>query len=91
MWIEKYYMDYFEHLQLAWSHKDDENVLMVSSLCDTLIQLGQPRKDSIELIRKGIIGDWKSVMTDEQSQRFDAIVAEKTQHMEGLDQFWSPQ
>jgi hypothetical protein len=132
------YMDYFEHLRLAWSHKDDENVLLISyeqmkkdihgiilkvaqfldidltnnenllnqvkeyssfdymkknfdsSLNDAFTQRGQPRKDSMKFIRKGLVGDWKSLMTEEQSQRLDAIIAEKTQHMKGLDEFWSP-
>lgn len=42
-------------------------------------------------IRKGMVGDWSSDMTDEQSQRLDSITCEKTRDMVGLEDFWHPQ
>ena len=38
-------------------------------------------------IRKGMVGDWSSDMTDEQNQRLDNI----TRDMVGLGDFWHPQ
>jgi hypothetical protein len=132
------YIDYFEHLRLTWSHKDDENVLLISfeqikqnhreiilkiaqflhidvtnnekllDAVETYSSFDYMKKNydsswnevitqgfhapvySMKFIRKGIIGDWKSYMTDEQSQRFDAILAEKTRDMKGLEAFWTP-
>ncbi len=133
------YIDYFDHLRLLWSHKDDDNVLLVSyeqmkenlptvirkvaqfldvdltndnQLLDRvetyasfdymkknfdssrntfLAQHGQATDHSMHFIRKGIVGDWSSYMTDEQSQRLDAITIDKTHHMLGLEAFWQPQ
>ena len=37
-----------------------------------------PKRDNpIDFIRKGIIGDWRSSLTDEQSAKIDTLVAEK--------------
>lgn len=44
----------------------------------------------MHFVRKGIVGDWSSLMTDEQSQRLDTITAEKTRDMLGLEAFWHP-
>jgi hypothetical protein len=133
------YIDYFEHLRLLWSHKDDDNVLLVSyeqmkqdlpgviqkvaqflnidltnenQLIDRvetyasfdymkknfdasqnafLAQHGKTSGSSMHFIRKGIVGDWSSCMTDEQCQRLDAITIEKTNDMTGLETFWQPQ
>jgi hypothetical protein len=61
-----------------------------SSLNDIMTQRGDQSNHLMKFIRNGLIGDWKSLMTDEQSQRFDALVVEKTQHMKGLEEFWFP-
>lgn len=133
------YIDYFDHLRLLWSHKDDNNVLLVSyeqmkqdlraviqkvarfldidltnnnELLDRVAtyasfdymkknydssqntyyaEHGPAFEKPMHFIRKGIVGDWSSFMTDEQGQRFDIITAEKTRDMLGLEAFWHPQ
>jgi sulfotransferase family protein len=60
-----------------------------SSFNDVLTQR-DPGEHTLNIVRKGIIGDWRSLMTDEQSRKFDAVVAEKTQDIKGLDNFWFP-
>ena len=52
-----------------------------------LAQHGQASDHSMRFIRKGIVGDWSSWMTDEQRQRLDAITIEKTRDMPGLEAF----
>ena len=43
---------------------------------DWMNQFESKRENPIDLIRKGIIGDWRSNLTDEQSAKIDTIVAE---------------
>lgn len=133
------YINYFDHIRSLWSHKDDDNVLLISyeqmtndlrgviekvarflnidltadpQLLDRvetyasfdymkknydasrnayLAQHGPPSEKPINFVRKGIVGDWSSNMTDEQSERLDKIISEKTRDMVGLETFWYPQ
>jgi len=61
-----------------------------SSLDDIFAQHGYALKHSMKFIREGLVVDWRSVMTDEKSHRFDAVSVEETRHIKGLDTFWSP-
>ena len=43
---------------------------------------------TIEFVRKGIVGDWRTVLSDEQSRRLDAHFYEKTRDIPGLNTLW---
>ena len=47
-------------------------------------------ESGIEVVRKGIINDWKSYLTPEQSEQIGARFSEICQECEGLKDFWSP-
>lgn len=40
------------------------------------------------LLRKGIIGDWSSIMTEEQSRRIDQKMAEHAAELVDLDKLF---
>jgi hypothetical protein len=61
-----------------------------SSLVDILAQRGHALKHLIKFICKRFVDGWRSVMTDEQSERFNAVLVEKTRHIDGLDAFGAP-
>lgn len=44
---------------------------------------------SFKFIRKGIVGDWQTVLSDEQSRRLDARFDEKTRDIPGLNTLWN--
>ena len=46
------------------------------------------RMDKFNLVRKGVVGDWSSAMTEEQSRRMDQIFAEKTADLDGLQKLF---
>ncbi|UJR13096.1 hypothetical protein I4U23_000120 [Adineta vaga] len=129
--------DYFEFLKAMWSHKDEENVLIISfeqmkkDLRNIIQQIGKflhieltdnviekilyhssfnymkenydnarneyfakhPEHPNAEnhpmtLVRKGHHGQWKTEMNNEQIQKLNEIIHEKTKDMIGLNLFF---
>lgn len=46
--------------------------------------------NKLELVRKGTVGGWSSIMNEEQFKRLDKIFVEKTKDMVGLDKLFLP-
>ncbi|MCC7159976.1 MAG: hypothetical protein IT281_10630 [Ignavibacteria bacterium] len=44
----------------------------------------QPR----EVVRKGLVGGWSEIMSEEQSRRLEERFKEATQNVEGLNTLW---
>ena len=45
------------------------------------------RPEDLPFIRKGVVGDWKNHLTNEQSQEIDRLLKEKA-GANGLDKLW---
>jgi hypothetical protein len=81
-----------EHFHKAYSTQARIALADESSTLARPISKGNLEKfDKFELVRKGIVGNWSAVMSEEQSQHLDKIFVEKTKDMPGLDQFFLPQ
>jgi len=123
------HVDYFDHLLSCWSHRNDENVLLVLyedmkkdirstinrvarfldiemneqllervvtvSSFDFLKQAGYNEKivrahtvATFKFLRKGIVGDWRTELSEEQSRLLDARFREKTRDFPELRTVW---
>lgn len=122
-------VDYFDHLQSYWAHKDDANVLLVLyedmkkdirtvirrigkfldiDLKDELLErivtvtsfdylkkadfnqkiMPAHKVATFQFIRKGIVGDWRTTLSKEQSRLLDERFQEKTKDIPQLNTLW---
>lgn len=123
------HVDYFDHLLSCWSHRNDDNVLLVLyedmkkdirsvikclatflniEINETLLErtvtvssfdyMKQARYNekivpahsvaTFKFLRKGIVGDWQTVLSNEQSRLLDARFREKTKNIQELNTLW---
>jgi hypothetical protein len=126
---ETCHVDYFDHLLSCWSHRNDDNVLLVLyedmkkdirsvikclatflniEINETLLErtvtvssfdyMKQARYNekivpahsvaTFKFLRKGIVGDWQTVLSNEQSRLLDARFREKTKNIQELNTLW---